>query len=48
MDDDLVVDRLPDGSREVRLQPVSAAETPFFMKELVPRPPTFEGRVHHS
>jgi len=37
MDDNLVVDRLPDGSREVRFQPVSAAETPFFMKELVAR-----------
>jgi len=36
-DDNLVVDRLPDGSREVRFQPVSAAETPFFMEELVAR-----------
>ena len=37
IDDNLVVDRLPDGSREVRFQPVSAAETPFFMEELVAR-----------
>ena len=36
-DDNLVVDRLPDGSREVRFEPVSAAETPFFMEELVAR-----------
>jgi Fic family protein len=35
--DNLVVDRLPDGSREVRFEPVSAAETPFFMEELVGR-----------
>ncbi|MGD0256241.1 MAG: Fic family protein [Acidimicrobiales bacterium] len=37
MDDNLVVDRLPDGSREVRFQPVSAVDTPFFMEELVSR-----------
>ena len=36
-DDNLVVDRLPDGSRQVRFEPVSAAETPFFMDELVTR-----------
>jgi Fic family protein len=36
-DDNLVVDRLPDGSHEVRFEPVSAAETPFFMEELVAR-----------
>ncbi|HUY63771.1 MAG TPA: Fic family protein [Acidimicrobiales bacterium] len=36
-DDNLVVDRLPDGSRAVRFGPVGAAETPFFMEELVAR-----------
>lgn len=36
-DDNLVVDRLSDGSRQVRFEPVSAAETPFFMDELVTR-----------
>jgi Fic family protein len=36
-DDNLVVDRMPDGSRAVRFEPVSAAETPFFMEELVTR-----------
>lgn len=36
-DDNLVVDRLPDGSRAIRFEPVSAAETPFFMEELVAR-----------
>jgi Fic family protein len=36
-DDNLVVDRLPDASLEVRFEPVSAAETPFFMEELVAR-----------
>ena len=36
-DDNLVVDRQPDGSRVVRFTPVSARETPFFMDELVTR-----------
>ena len=36
-DDNLVVDRLPDGSSEVRFEPVTAAETPFLMEELVVR-----------
>jgi Fic family protein len=36
-DDNLVTDRLPDGSRQVRFEPVSAAETPLFMGELVAR-----------
>ena len=36
-DDNLVVDRRPDGSHEVRFIPVSAKETPFFMEELVAR-----------
>ena len=35
--DNLVVDLLPDGSRKVRFEPVSATETVFFMKELVTR-----------
>lgn len=36
-DDNLVVDRGADGSRAVRFTPVSAAETPFFLSELVER-----------
>jgi len=36
-DDNLVVDSLPDGSRQIRFEPVSASETPFFMEELVAR-----------
>jgi Fic family protein len=36
-DDNLVVDRLPDGSRQIRFEPVSASDTPFFMEELVAR-----------
>ena len=36
-DDNLVVDRLPDGSRHIRFEPVSASETPFFVEELVAR-----------
>lgn len=36
-DDNPVIDRLPDGSREVRFEPVSARETPFFTDELVGR-----------
>lgn len=36
-DDNLVVNRLPDGSRAVRFEPVSARETPFYMEELVTR-----------
>ena len=36
-DDNLVVDRGPDGTRAVRFTPVSAAETPFFVSELVER-----------
>ncbi len=35
--DNLVVDRSPDGSREVRFVPVPAAQTPFFTDELVAR-----------
>ncbi len=35
--DNLVIDRFPDGSREIRFTPVSAKETPFFMEELVVR-----------
>jgi Fic family protein len=34
-DDNIVVDRQPDGTRVVRFVPVSARETPFFMDELV-------------
>ncbi len=36
-DDNLVVDSLPDGSRQIRFTPVSASETPFFMEGLVAR-----------
>jgi Fic family protein len=36
-DDNLVVDRRPDGTRVVRFEPVSARETPFFAEELVVR-----------
>jgi Fic family protein len=36
-DDNLVVDRLSDGSRQIRFEPVSASDTPFFMEELVAR-----------
>jgi Fic family protein len=36
-DDNLVVDRQPDGRRTVRFEPVSAAETPFYVKELIAR-----------
>jgi Fic family protein len=36
-DDNLVVDRRPDGTRVVRFEPVSARETPFFVGELVTR-----------
>jgi Fic family protein len=47
-DDNLVVDRLPDGSRETRFTPVSANDTPFFMEELLVRShAAFElGEVH--
>jgi Fic family protein len=36
-EDNIVVDRQPDGTRVVRFVPVSARETPFFMDELVTR-----------
>lgn len=36
-EDNLVVDRLPDGRREIRFRPVSAASTPSFTAELVER-----------
>lgn len=36
-DDNLVVDRRPDGTRTVRFEPVSARETPSFMGELTTR-----------
>ncbi|MBV9661887.1 MAG: Fic family protein [Acidimicrobiales bacterium] len=36
-DDNLVVDRDPDGNRAVRFTPVRAEETPFFVSELVER-----------
>lgn len=36
-EDNLVIDREPDGSRTVRFQPVSARETPFFTAELIER-----------
>lgn len=37
IEDNLVMDRHPDGSRSVRFTPVSAHDTPFFMEELVHR-----------
>lgn len=36
-DDNIVVDRQPDGTRVVHFAPVSARETPFFIDELVTR-----------
>lgn len=36
-EDNLVVDRAPDGGTTVRFEPVSARETPFFVEELVAR-----------
>ncbi|MDZ4827641.1 MAG: Fic family protein [Actinomycetota bacterium] len=36
-EDNLVVDRNPDGTTTVRFEPVSAQETPFFVEELVAR-----------
>jgi Fic family protein len=43
-DDNLVVDSLPDGSRQIRFTPVNASETPFFMEELVSRTEAALGR----
>ncbi len=37
IDDNLVVDRAPDGTRTIRFEPVSARDTPFFIDELVIR-----------
>ena len=36
-DDNLVVDRLPDGTTAIRFRPVSARETEFYVRELVQR-----------
>ncbi|GIH24462.1 cell division protein Fic [Acrocarpospora phusangensis] len=36
-EDDLVVDRLPDGSSQVRFKPVPAARTPFAVTDLIDR-----------
>jgi Fic family protein len=36
-EDNLVVDRLPDGRQEIRFQPVSARNTPWFTEELLGR-----------
>lgn len=44
-DDNLVVDRNPDGSTTVRFEPVNAQETPFFMEELVVRT---QGALEHG
>lgn len=33
--DNEIVDRLPDGTRIIRFKPVSANDTPFYMKELI-------------
>ncbi|MEJ5945576.1 Fic family protein [Pseudokineococcus basanitobsidens] len=46
--DNLVVDRLPDGTRRVRFHPVSAQATPYFLDELVGRfRDERERDVHH-
>lgn len=46
--DNLVVDRSPDGTREVRFVPVPAAQTPFFTDELVTRfNAAMEDEAHH-
>jgi Fic family protein len=47
-DDNLVVERASDGTRLVRFAPVSAAETPFFLSELVARTnAALAGGAHH-
>jgi Fic family protein len=47
-DDNLVVDRNPDGTTTVRFEPVHAHETPFFMEELCARThDTLERGEHH-
>jgi len=47
-DDNLVVDRNPDGSTTVRFKPVSAQETPFFVEELTARTQdSLERGEHH-
>lgn len=47
-DDNLVVDRNPDGSTTVRFEPVTAQETPFFVEELVARTrDSLERGEHH-
>lgn len=47
-DDNLVVERDPDGSRRVRFQPVSARDTPRFTEELVVRTDAaLAGDEHH-
>jgi Fic family protein len=47
-DDNLVVDRLADGTAEIRFRPVPARETEFFMGELVERyrAASADGSVH--
>lgn len=48
VDDNLLVDRLPDATTTIRFYPVSAREAGFFMNELVERyrVASTEGRVH--
>lgn len=47
-EDNLVVDQHPAGGRTVRLEPVSARETPFYMEELVARSSAvFQRGEHH-
>ncbi|HEX4016984.1 MAG TPA: Fic family protein [Frankiaceae bacterium] len=47
--DNLVVDRSPDGSVEVRFVPVTAAQTPIFTSELVDRyNETISAAAHHQ
>lgn len=46
--DNLVVDRLADGSRAIRFEPVSSADTPGFLQELVDRTnAVLRRREHH-
>jgi Fic family protein len=48
LDDNVVTDSHPDGTRSIRFSPVSARETPFFMDELIVRTEaTLAASTHH-
>lgn len=48
LDDNLVMEQHPDGTRSIRFTPVSARETPFFMDELIVRTEAaFAAGTHH-